>query len=126
MTSPTATVQRLRDFIENGCDARPEDKHHALQDLEAIQSENMCKACGAKEGEPCRGNCERAMPSSTVPSHSAAELIEDLIERNKEWWRTKSHCAGEMRELGVPDDADATQVTMGDLYQLQKAIDHGA
>jgi phage tail tape-measure protein len=37
---PGATVQRLRDFIENGCDARPEDKHHALQDLEAIQSEN--------------------------------------------------------------------------------------
>ena len=55
----------------------------------------------------------------------AAELIEDLIERNKEWWRTKSHCAGEMRELGVPDDADATQVTMSDLYRLQKAIEDG-
>jgi hypothetical protein len=100
--STNATVQRLRDFIENGCDARPEDKHHALQDLEAIQSETgriadlerelglereshettkrmladrddalsarsatRCTACGAKEGEPCRGNCERAMPSST-------------------------------------------------------------
>lgn len=65
-------------------------------------------------------------PSAIAPINAcAAELIEDLIERNKEWWRTKSHCAGEMRELGVPDDADATQVTMGDLYQLQKAIANG-
>jgi hypothetical protein len=28
------------------------------------RSANTCSACGAKEGEPCRGNCERAMPSS--------------------------------------------------------------
>jgi hypothetical protein len=28
-------------------------------------SATRCTACGAKEGEPCRGNCERAMPSST-------------------------------------------------------------
>jgi hypothetical protein len=30
----------------------------------AIPSATRCTACGAKEGEPCRGNCERAMPSS--------------------------------------------------------------
>jgi hypothetical protein len=27
-------------------------------------SATRCTACGAKVGEPCRGNCERAMPSS--------------------------------------------------------------
>jgi hypothetical protein len=38
------------------------------------RSENMCKACGAKEGEPCRGNCERAMPSATVPTAREREI----------------------------------------------------
>jgi hypothetical protein len=30
-----------------------------------LPSATRCTACGAKEGEPCRGNCERAIPSST-------------------------------------------------------------
>lgn len=28
----------LRDFIENGCSARAEDKHHALQELVALRA----------------------------------------------------------------------------------------
>jgi hypothetical protein len=36
-------------------------------------SATRCTACGAKVGEPCRGNCERAMPSSI----GASEEIDD-------------------------------------------------
>lgn len=57
-----------------------------------------------------------------MPPHDAVQMIEDLIERNNEWWRNESHCKGEMRELGVPDDADAPKVCMGDLYRIQKAL----
>ena len=31
-----AALKRLREFLENGCDARPEDRHHALQDLDVL------------------------------------------------------------------------------------------
>ena len=58
----------------------------------------------------------------TERQSDALQLVEDLIEKNKEWWRNESHCKGEMRELGVPDDADATQVCMGDLYRIEKAL----
>ena len=34
---PTSETPGLRDFIENGCDARPEDKHHAIQELDALE-----------------------------------------------------------------------------------------
>jgi hypothetical protein len=33
-------------------------------DALSARSATRCTACGAKVGEPCRGNCERAMPSS--------------------------------------------------------------
>lgn len=58
----------------------------------------------------------------TDPRGEAQQLLEELIERNNEWWRNESHCQGEMRELGVPDDADAPKVCMGDLYRIQKAL----
>jgi hypothetical protein len=49
-------------------------------------SATRCTACGAKEGEPCRGNCERAMPSSIGESGAAEyELLDAavaFIERN--------------------------------------------
>jgi hypothetical protein len=29
----------LRKFLEQGCDARPEDRHHAMQDLDQLERE---------------------------------------------------------------------------------------
>jgi hypothetical protein len=37
--------------------------HAAMKWAHSLQSADVCSACGAKEGEPCRGNCERRMPS---------------------------------------------------------------
>jgi hypothetical protein len=43
----------------------------SLKDLDerraVTPSADVCSACGAKEGEPCRGNCERRMPSHEQP-----------------------------------------------------------
>jgi hypothetical protein len=44
-----------------------------------LPSATRCTACGAKEGEPCRGNCERAIPSSTAP-HDRGALIERVAK----------------------------------------------
>jgi hypothetical protein len=64
--------KRLRRVAHNivgpyvGIEEHSERVANALTELDRLQqsaqSENMCTACGAKEGEPCRGNCERAMP----------------------------------------------------------------
>jgi hypothetical protein len=48
-------VLNLRAFLINGCDARPEDRHHALQDLDTLaelissargESRGTCPKCG--------------------------------------------------------------------------------
>jgi hypothetical protein len=36
---------------------------------------DVCSACGAKEGEPCRGNCERRMPSHVLRSELSNERL---------------------------------------------------
>lgn len=62
-------------------------------------------------------------PSAARQTTEAENLIDDVVEQAKDWWTRKSHCPGEMRELGVPDDADIPPtLCMGDLYRLQKAI----
>jgi len=50
------------------------------------------------------------------------EQLETLLLINVNWWRDESHCRGEMRELGVPDDADATRVSIGDLRKLLATV----
>lgn len=57
-----------------------------------------------------------------VSGQTLRETLEDLLLRNSEWWRKESHCKGEARELGMPDDADAPLVTMGDLRKLLAAL----
>ena len=52
-------------------------------------------------------------------SRSLRTLIEELLEDNKDFWLNHSHCKGEMRELGIPDEADAPNVTMGQLRKLE-------
>ena len=41
MTPPEIPTPRtgLREFLERGCDARPEDRHHALQELDQLERE---------------------------------------------------------------------------------------
>lgn len=55
------------------------------------------------------------------PNHPALEGIPTAVQQ-LEWWRNESHCKGEMRELGVPDDADAPLISMGDLRRLKAAL----
>jgi hypothetical protein len=51
-----------------------------LAKIRALPSATRCTACGAKEGEPCRGNCERAMPSST-----GWISVKDRLPAPEEW-----------------------------------------
>jgi hypothetical protein len=56
--------------------------------LQRAQSADVCSACGAKEGEPCRGNCERRMPSHVLHT----ELLE--AARGLLWLATTSSPPG--------------------------------
>ena len=49
------------------------------------------------------------------------EFVEGLLEQSTDYWLNESEARGEMRELGIPDDADAAiSVTMGNLRAVLK------
>jgi transposase len=58
-----------------------------LAKIRALPSATRCTACGAKEGEPCRGNCERAMPSSTleISDEEIVRAIRDAGASDSQW-----------------------------------------
>ena len=48
------------------------------------------------------------------------DAIENLYDKAIEYWCEESDAKGEMRELGVPDEADACNISVGELRKLKK------
>jgi hypothetical protein len=62
-------------------------------------SADVCSACGAKEGEPCRGNCERRMPSHVLRSETPVEWHEREKVAFEAWWQARADGYGKSYDV---------------------------
>jgi hypothetical protein len=67
--------------------------------LQRAQSADVCSACGAKEGEPCRGNCERRMPSHVLRSETPVEWHEREKVAFEAWWQARADGYGKSYDV---------------------------
>lgn len=79
-------IERLRDFLENGCDAKHEHRYHALQHLDALAAENsaMKKMCDSYADEN-----QRLFDRASQAQSEVARLTERVkeLERDAERYR---------------------------------------
>ena len=65
----------LRSFIEDGCDARPEDRHHAIQELDELERELQAERERVRKEtiEECAKVCEAIVAEWKEDSEAHAE-----------------------------------------------------
>jgi hypothetical protein len=86
-----------------------------------LPSATRCTACGAKEGEPCRGNCERAIPSSIGRSEDAALAYKAFWERHALGSKVCPSCllCGQQRPR---EEWDITHGELPDIYICRSCV----
>jgi hypothetical protein len=50
----------------------PKPHYKLIRVLSKSKTEAQCAPCGAKEGEPCRGNCERLLHEPSIVQRGRA------------------------------------------------------